>query len=63
MPKATSTLSTLCLNKSNDASIPEKGLELPAGVATPVTAQQAAYLASLPGVVITPDSGAAKAQP
>ncbi len=52
MPKATSTLSTLALNKSNDPSIPDKGLELPAGVPTNVTPAQAAYLAKLPGVVI-----------
>ena len=58
MPKATSLNSTLCLNKSNDPSIPEKGLEMPAGVSVAVTAAQAAYLAKLPGVVI--DDQAAK---
>lgn len=60
MAKATSTLSTLCLNKSNDPSIPEKGLELPAGVAVTVTAAQAAYLAKLPGVVIDGDQAPPK---
>lgn len=60
MAKATSTDSTLCLNRSNHASIPEKGLVLPAGQAVPVTAQQAAYLATLPGVVVERDPAASK---
>ena len=56
MPKATSHDSTLCLNKGNHPSIPEKGLTLPAGVPTQVTAQQADYLKDLPGVVIEGDT-------
>lgn len=60
MPKATSHDSTLCLNKSNDPSIPEKGLTLLAGVPTTVSAAQAAYLAKLSGVEIEGDSAPTK---
>ena len=49
---ATHANSTLCLNPSNHASIPSEGLTLVANVPTKVTAEQAAYLATL-GVTLS----------
>lgn len=54
MPTATSTDSTLCLNQSNHASIPEAGLVLEAGITTPVTPEQAEYLRTL-GIAVQDD--------
>ncbi len=55
MPKAIHTGSTLCLNSSNDPSIPASGLELTADTAIPITAAQAVYLRTLPNVTVTDD--------
>jgi len=53
---ATSMDSTLALNPSNHDSIPPEGLELEAGMPTPVTPEQASFLRSIGVTVIeTPD--------
>jgi len=55
MPTAISHDRTLCLNSSNDPSIPAEGLELVANKAIPVSAAQATYLKTLQGVDVQDD--------
>ena len=46
--------STLCLNRSHHESIPEGGLELPAGAVVEVPAVLLPFLKTLPAVEVLP---------
>jgi len=61
--KAVSPHSTLCLNASNHPAIPPEGLELVAGVPTPVPAELGDYLRSLDCVVLDPSAPRRPAAP